>query len=409
LSLSERRDPLGAFCAHASIVRPGRPFGALAGLRFAVKDVFEIAGETACFGNPTWLATHAPAEASAPVLGCLQAAGATLVGTTMTDELAFSLTGENAHYGTPVNSACPDRIPGGSSSGSAAAVAGGLVDFALGTDTGGSVRVPASHCGVLGIRPTHGAVSTIGVLPFAPRFDTVGWFARDAETLAAVGDVLLPPAPAWLVPRRALLLEDALGLLAPGTRAEFRACAQETALRLGLSLDTDTAAGEAGPLTGWLLLYLTLQNAEFERAHREWIERARPRFGPLIAGRVLRALAMSPQEVRAAEEQLVRVRDRVLGLVEGGALLILPSACGPPPCRGASDDELNADTGRSLTLSSIASLGGLPQLSLPLARAQGLPLGLSLVAAPGRDRALLALARRLISPEPPGSPAFRTS
>jgi amidase len=181
-----------AFCAHATTFRGGSPGGPLAGRRFAVKDLFAIAGHRACFGNPDWLSTHWAAEATAPVITWLLDAGAALVGTTVTDELAFSLTGENPHYGTPPNPAAPGRVPGGSSSGSASAVAGGLVDFALGTDTGGSVRVPASHCGIFGFRPTHGAVSPAGVLPFSPSFDTVGWFARDADTLAAVGDRLFP-------------------------------------------------------------------------------------------------------------------------------------------------------------------------------------------------------------------------
>ena len=181
-------DSLGAFCRHGEPLpalvsshppAAARGDGALAGRRFAVKDVFEVAGRVACFGNPTWLATHAPAAATAPALRALMGAGAHLAGYTVTDELAFSLTGVNAFYGTPVNPASPGRVPGGSSSGSASAVAGGLCDFALGTDTGGSVRVPASHCGVFGFRPSHGAIPLTGVLPFAPRFDTVGWFARD--------------------------------------------------------------------------------------------------------------------------------------------------------------------------------------------------------------------------------------
>ena len=387
-------DPLGAFCGHAAVFRPGRAAGPLWGLRFAVKDVFAIEGETACFGNPTWLATHPPADATAPVVRQLLDAGATLVGTTVTDELAFSLSGANAHYGTPANSASPGRLPGGSSSGSAAAVAGGLVDFALGTDTGGSVRVPASHCGLFGFRPSHGAVTAEGVLPFAPRFDTVGWFARDADTLAAAGDLVLPLPPA-APPPRALLLEDAVAQLAPGARNDLRAVAHESAGRLGLALDEQSVANGAGPLESWLSVYLTLQNAEVERVHRDWIVRERPRFGSLIAGRVTRALAMHPQEVAAAEERLIAVRRRVLSLVEDGTILVLPSAAGPPLPVDATDDQINDQTGRSLTLSAIASLAGLPQVSLPLGAAEGLPLGLSLVAGPGRDRVLLALARRL--------------
>ncbi|HSS38685.1 MAG TPA: amidase family protein, partial [Polyangia bacterium] len=248
-----------AFCQHDRVHLTGAATGPIAGLTFAAKDVFAVAGATACFGNPTWLATHRPASRTAPAVARLVGAGATLVGLTITDELALSLTGENAHYGTPLNSRCPDRIPGGSSSGSASAVAGGHCDFALGTDTGGSVRVPAAHCGLYGFRPSHGAVPTEGVLPLAPRFDTVGWFARDARTLALVGDVLLdgPPRRGWAT----LLIAPAIArFVDPDAAVVFDEAAHALADRLRLpckpiDLEADGAAN------GWLSVYLALQNA----------------------------------------------------------------------------------------------------------------------------------------------------
>src|SRR6201997_2268337 len=173
---------IGAFVpGPRAVLQPTGP-GPLAGLDFAVKDLIDVAGHITGGGNPDWLRTHAAAARSAPVVEKLLAAGAALRGKTITDELAFSLEGGNAHYGTPLNPACPDRIPGGSSSGSASAVAARLVDFALGTDTGGSVRVPASFCGLFGFRPTHNAIPLTGVVPFAPSYDTIGWFASDAVT-----------------------------------------------------------------------------------------------------------------------------------------------------------------------------------------------------------------------------------
>jgi amidase len=170
---------------------PGAATGPLAGLTFAAKDLFDVAGYVACAGNPDWLRTHAPAGKTAPVVQTLLEAGATLMGKTVTDELAFSMSGENIHYGTPINPAAPARIPGGSSSGSASATASKLVDFALGTDTSGSIRVPASYCGLFSLRPTHGRISCQGVIPLAPSFDTVGWVARDATLLQRIGEVLL--------------------------------------------------------------------------------------------------------------------------------------------------------------------------------------------------------------------------
>ena len=157
----------------------GAAAGPLAGLTFAVKDAIDLAGFRTGAGNPDWSRTHPPATATAPAVQAVLDAGASVVGKTITDELTFSLNGQNIHYGTPINPRAPGRIPGGSSSGSAVAVAGELVDFALGTDCGGSVRAPASYCGIFGMRPSHGRISTDGVFPLAPSFDTVGWFCRE--------------------------------------------------------------------------------------------------------------------------------------------------------------------------------------------------------------------------------------
>ena len=177
-------DPLNAFCAHSTARLQGAPGRPLSGLAFAAKDLFDIAGHVTGAGNPDWLALHSPASRTAPVVQALVDAGADMVGKTHTDELSRGILGENAHYGTPTNPNAPGRVPGGSSSGSAAAVAGGLVEFAIGTDTGGSVRIPASFCGIFGIRPSHGRLSLAGVVGQAPSFDTVGWFAREVSSPA---------------------------------------------------------------------------------------------------------------------------------------------------------------------------------------------------------------------------------
>src|SRR5262245_40397488 len=180
----------------------GATAGPLVGTTFVAKDLYDVRGYRTGAGNPDWERTHEPAARTAPAIERLLAAGATLVGKSCTDELAFSLDGINVHYGTPLNPRFPDRLPGGSSSGSASAVAAGLCDFALGSDTSGSIRVPASYCGVYGFRPSHGAVPIDGVVPLAPAFDTVGWLARDAAMLRRSGRILLgrddgPAAPGF--------------------------------------------------------------------------------------------------------------------------------------------------------------------------------------------------------------------
>lgn len=239
------------------VTREPTAAGPLDGRTFAVKDLIDIAGHVTGGGNPDWLRTHGLAALSAPVVEQLLAAGATLRGKTVTDELAFSLEGVNAHYGTPLNSTCPGRIPGGSSSGSASAVAAGLVDFALGTDTGGSVRVPAAFCGLFGFRPTHNAVPLTGVVPFAPSYDTIGWFAREIATLAAVGDVLLPNA-APAATRKFILVRDAFDLADAAVAATLRAACT----KLGVNEEIDVFDGRADH---WRECYRVLQGAEIWR------------------------------------------------------------------------------------------------------------------------------------------------
>src|SRR6185503_7830288 len=196
--------------------------GPLSGLTFGAKDIYDIAGHKTGFGSPDWLRTHPAATRTAPTVQRLLKAGADMVGRTHTDEMTFSLNGENAHYGTPVNVNAPGRIPGGSSSGSASAVAGGLVDFALGSDTGGSVRAPASFCGIYGLRPTHGRISLEGACPLASSFDTAGWFARDADVMERVGAVLLREERDSTLPRGLLVAEDAFELAGPEATAALQ-------------------------------------------------------------------------------------------------------------------------------------------------------------------------------------------
>jgi amidase len=398
---------LGAFCAHADVRIDAPPGGPLSGRTFAVKDVFAIAGVAACYGNPTFLRAHPPATRTAATVAALVAAGATVVGVTITDELALSLTGENHHYGTPRNVACPDRVPGGSSSGSAAAVAGHLVDFALGTDTGGSVRVPASHTGVFGVRPTWGAVSEDGVLPLAPRFDTVGWFANDPATLAAVGAVVLPPprtdapiALRFVAPRgvEALLDADAAKAFA-NVSAALAEALEGPLVRESIGEDFPSPPGWAGT-------YLTLQNAEIARLHRAFVEGEHPAFGSLIAGRIARAMQVDAAAVEVAEARRARMVAALHDVLDAGAWLVLPSAPGAAPKRGSSDEAIDAFTYRGLALAAPASLAGLPQISLPLGTSDGCPLGVSLVGRPGDDLALLraaSLAWAKLRPRPASS------
>ena len=388
------RDPLNAFCRETHVEREGASSGALVGLTFGAKDVYDVAGAATGFGSPDWLRTHGPAERTASAVQRLLDAGARLVGKTQTDELTYSLNGENAYYGTPVNSRAPGRIPGGSSSGSASAVAGGLCDFALGSDTGGSVRIPASYCGGFGMRPSHGRIALDGARPLAPSFDTAGWFASSAELMERVGRVLLGQASAPIVPTRLLVACDAFELAGARVTDALGAGVATVSARIGHS--SELAVGDAG-LEAWRDAFTVLQAGEVWHAHGDWVTRASPQLGPGIKERFAMAKAITRHQVVVAERERARATARMGTLLPPGTLLCLPTAPGIAPLCGTPQAELNDFRARALSLLCIAGLARLPQLSLPLGTLDGCPIGLSLIAGRGQDLSLLACARAMVA------------
>jgi amidase len=381
-------DRLGAFVPGAALRRPAEGGGPLEGLSFAVKDLIDTAGVATGAGNPDWARTHEPATRDAPCVAALLREGARLCGKTVTDELAFSLEGANHHYGTPLNPRAPERLPGGSSSGSASAVAGGAVDFALGTDTGGSVRAPAAFCGLLGLRPTHGAVSLEGVTPFAPSYDTVGLLAREAGILDRAARALLGPPASFGAPRL-LIAEDAFALSDEPVRAALRA-----ALPQALREARQVTALEGGPEV-WLEAYRVLQGWEIWRSLGEWIERIRPGFGPSIRDRFADAATITDAEAARWRPWRARARDKLTTLLGADGVLIIPTTPTLAPLKTASAAEIGAFYARTLPFTSIASHCGTPQVTIPLCEAGGVPVGLSLIGPPGADLALLSFARNL--------------
>ncbi len=388
------RDPFQAFCRHTHVERAGATEGPLAGLTFGLKDNFDVAGHRTGFGSPDWFRTHPPAMRNAPVLDTLLAAGARMVGKTHTEEMTFSLTGENAHYGTPINPAAPDRVPGGSSSGSASAVAGGLVDFAIGSDTGGSVRAPASFCGIYGLRPTHGRISLAGACPLAPMFDTCGWFTRDAELLRRVGRVLFAASGSHEAaePGALLYASDAFAHTMPGVDDALMPAVSAVSGVLG-ALRPVTVSPDGLP--AWYEVFRVLQFAEIWKTHGGWVRQMRPTFGAQIAPRFEAASKVTVSQVEAMTIERARIQQRLDTLLADNAVMVLPTVPDCAPLRGLPLQETVAVRERSLALLCIAGLGGLPQLTLPLARVEGGPVGLSLIAARGNDELLLDVACRI--------------
>jgi amidase len=387
------RDPAHAFMPYPAVPVPHAPSGPLSGLTFAAKDLFDVAGYPTSAGSPHMLAMSGVKTRTAPTVQKLLDSGARLVGKTITDELAFSMSGKNAHFGTPVNGGAPDRIPGGSSSGSAAAVSNGLCDFALGTDTGGSVRAPANHCGLFGIRPTHGRVSLEGCHDLAPSFDTCGYFTRDGATFIRVGEVLLGPDSAPLPQSpRVLLAQDAFALLHKEVREALAPALGQVEAVLG-GPDPIEVAAEGFTALYWTMRYI--QSREAWTVDGPMIERYHPPLGPGVADRFEFSKAVTDAQVTEAQVIRAAFRKRFSALLADDAVLILPTMPDIAPLLSQSDEALNDYRNNALNLLCLSVLSGLPQVSIPLASRSGAPLGLSLMGPAGSDMSLVALAQRI--------------
>ncbi|MBD8070108.1 amidase [Bacillus sp. PS06] len=370
--------------------------GSLDGFTFSVKDVFAIKGHKSSAGNPDYLRTHEASTENAPVIEALLQNGATLKGTTHTDELMYSLNGENAHYGTPVNPKAPDHIPGGSSSGSAVAAASGVVDFTLGTDTGGSVRIPSSYCGIFGVRPTHGAVEIKGVIPLADSFDTVGWMASDLSTLVKVGKVIID--------KQIAPTEHGFSRVLYATDAWERILQQQITESLHRSLPViksicpmfeEIILSDEG-LDRWANAFRILQAMEIWEEHKDWVEKVKPTFGPGIKDRFEWASTLKKEEYEQEFHLREKVKDRLYTLLGDDGILVIPTAPGGAPLKNLAGDELEDYRSRAMQLTCIAGLAGLPQVTLPIGEdGEGKPVGLSFIGNRHQDLQLLQFAQEV--------------
>ena len=386
-------DPARAFVPYPPVSVPNAGEGPLAGLTFAAKDLFDVSGYPTGGGSPTVLAMSGVKSITAPTVQRLLDAGARFVGKTHTDELAFSMNGKNAHFGTPVNGGAPDRIPGGSSSGSASAVSNGLCDFALGSDTGGSVRAPASHCGLFGIRPTHGRVSLERVLDLSPSLDTCGYFTRDPETFRRVGEVLLGPDTAPLPESpRLLMAADCFAMLDVEVRGALAVVVKAIEGILGEATLVETAPNGFEPLY-WALR--RVQGREAWLTDGPLIERFALPLGPGVAERFAYSRGVSDDEFDNARHCREEFRARLDGLLGTDGVLILPTMPDVAPLLSESEAALDIYRNHAINLLCLAGLAGTPQISMPLATRLGAPLGISIMGPRGSDLSLVTLASRV--------------
>ncbi|KAK7328149.1 hypothetical protein VNO77_22245 [Canavalia gladiata] len=384
----------------------------LSALTFAVKDIFDVKGYVTGFGNPDWKRTHEEAAETAIVINTLLSNGATFVGKTVMDEFSFGISGENKFYGTPTNPHMPSCIPGGSSSGSAVAVAAGLVDFAIGTDTTGCVRIPAAFCGILGFRPSHGIISTMGVLPNAQSLDTVGWFARDPSVLHRVGLVLLQLNLVEHKRTRRIIFADDLFQLSkvPSQKTVYIICkaiekmsgyqspnhmnlcqyiASNVSSLKGFRKQLTHPKNGLSVLKALTSVMLSLQGYEFKTNHEEWVNSVKPRLGRGVSGCVNAAMNTTHGDIKT----LYKVRHEMLGafqsLLKDDGILVIPTVADDPL-------KLNLEKGfssefhdRAFALSSIASISGCCQVAIPLGYHSDYCLSVSFISAHGADKFLL--------------------
>ena len=385
-------DPYGAFCKDSDAYLEGASEGPLAGLTFAAKDIFDIAGHVTGGGNPDWKAAQPPAAKTAPHVARLVEAGATMVGKTITDEITRGILGENAHYGTPINPRAPGRVAGGSSSGSASAVAGGLVDFALGSDTGGSVRVPASFCGLYGMRTTHGRLSLDGMLPQAESYDTVGWFARDAALFGRVADVMFGTDLVDKTPIRMIVAEDAFEVADEAVVDVLQKPIETVGNRIG-NVEKDRLSPNG--FDEWRQIQQTLQSREAWETVCDWVDRCNPRFAYDVAMRLAGAAEITDEIVSAMCAQRDAVRAHMAEILTPGTVICLPTTPFPAPEAGLPQSQMWERRQRIITLTCLGGMLGAPQINLPLAELNGLPVGLSFLGLPGSDELLAGFARAL--------------
>ena len=382
-------DAINAFVPGQRITIDGARDGPLAGLTFAAKDLFDVAGFPTGGGNHDWARSNPVPTKHAWAVQTLLDAGAKLIGKTITDEVSLGILGENAFDGTPLNTKAPDRVPGGSSSGSAAAVAAGLCDTALGTDTGGSVRVPASFCGLYGIRPTHGRLDVTGMLPQAPSSDTTGWFARDADTFARVSSVLLGETIADTLPTRLIIAVDAVGFADAAVAHALQPMVAKLSILIGSARDEILAPQG---LSVWSRAQRTLQPHEAWQTFRPWVERDNPRMAFNVARGLIAGSTIPEADRSWAELMRQEARARMAYLLPPGTILCLPTTPFPAPKKGLPLPVLGPLRDRIGCLCAQGGLTGTPQVSLPGATVDGLPIGLSIIGGRETDAMLVAVA-----------------
>jgi aspartyl-tRNA(Asn)/glutamyl-tRNA(Gln) amidotransferase subunit A len=353
------------------------------GPRLAVKDLFDTAGVRTTYGSLVF-AEHVP-EATAPAVALLEAAGYVSVGKSNLHEFAWGITSENPHYGTVPNPLREGRIAGGSSGGNAAALVTGEVEAALGSDSGGSIRIPAACCGITGFKPTFGLVSLEGCFPLAPSFDHAGPMARDVAECERMMEVLAPGYERQAVES----LADLRVGVAWTERADPLVRAQ---VERAAALFPDRRAVEL-PLPGGAIGPAFAR--ECAQVHAELFPRHRELYGENVASKIERAMRLDDARVDAAVAERERYREQMAALMDDLDIVVTPTLKMVAPAVGIGDLALRDDV---IELTFPFNALGAPALALPCGPAEdGLPASVQLAGKPGADALVLAAGRLLES------------
>ena len=359
-------------------------YGLLSNLNFVLKDMCDVKNLKTSCGNPDFFKKCDFANDYAPFLKDLLNEGPVLKGITVCDEFFYSLIGENGHYGTPTNLNAPSCVPGGSSSGSAAALTTDLYDFSIGSDTGGSVRIPASFCGLIGMRPTHNRINTKGVYPMAPSFDTVGWFANNPEIFQKVGNVLLNNIERSNVDfKQYVVAEDLLELCDAEVQNNFNNYINVNIPNINKTrLSTNTKAIIADN-------FRILQGAEVKENIIPWIENNKPNISPEIRSRIDMASKITDIEVNRALIFRKTLIDEIKKSLPEGTIAVFPTSPFSAPKSGQDDESLGSFRKRLMELTSIAGMTSRPQITIPRLKDKSGPVGISLLGWKYSDEILL--------------------
>ena len=358
--------------------------GNLKNLKFVLKDMCDVKNIKTSCGNPDFYKACEPAKKHAEFLSNILSEGAILEGITICDEFFYSVIGENSHYGTPKNLNAPNCVPGGSSSGSAAALTTDLFDFSIGSDTGGSVRVPASFCGLLGIRPTHGRIKSNGVYPMAPSFDTIGWFSNNIKTFQKIGEVLLDKNENENITfNQFVIAEDLLELVDTDIKNQFNSYYKELHpnikhIRLSKFSKSEIADN-----------FRILQAGEIKEHVIPWIEKNKPKISLEINSRIEMASKISPLEIDAAKTFRQEIISEINNSLPEGDIAIFPTTPFSAPKCGQSDQDLGSDRKKIMEMTSIAGMTSRPQISIPKFKGKTGPVGISILGWQNSDEILL--------------------